>query len=279
MVLAANKANHVFMKKAILSLTFIISCTVSVTAQTKPGFDPDYTWNTIRAEYGAMTPLGTVSSMHSGLFSLSYTRYYAGHWGWRTGAQYARLTIPVEYYAGLPIAVVYRTSTAPFEGRVRKAWEESMEDIERDGAVTEYGYITGYERERMRGDVFANILTIFLRRTEFFAGVTPAYLWGKERTRKGISGRASQDGRAFFTEAGLQFNNSFYLSADAGLSFSIPIWRFSLDITPALHYLFTDNFRESRQDFDPVKNSPVGQPSIKRIRFIGTISGGLSFLF
>ena len=97
------------------------------------------------------------------------------------------------------------------------------------------GDVPAYERQRMRNDVAANVLNIFLRRTEFFAGVTPGYM------------------------PGLEAKHRFSLAADAGMTLSIPLWRFSLDITPAAHYLITDNFE--------------GQ------RWLYSISGGLSFLF
>jgi hypothetical protein len=219
------------MKKALLSIAFVLMLVFSAAAQEKPVFDPDYAWNTIRAEYGALIPAGSVPNRSFGVLLLSYTRRFSGRWGWRTGAQYASLGAPADQYVGLPFSVVYRLFTAPYGGRGRKAWVDSMDDASWHGG----GDVPAYERQRMRNDVTANVLNIFLRRTEFFSGVTPGYL------------------------PGLEPDHRFSLAADAGMTLSIPLGRFSLDITPAAHYLITDNF---------------GGP-----RWLYSISGGLSFLF
>ena len=220
------------MKNALLSIAFVLMLVSPAAAQEKPDFDPDYAWNTIRAEYGVVIPAGSVPIDSYWGASLSYTRRYSGRWGWRTGVQYVSLDAPSFYqYYGLPFSAVYRLFTAPYGGRGRKAWVDSMDDASWRGG----GDVPAYERQRMRNDVAANVLNIFLRRTEFFAGVTPGYM------------------------PGLEAKHRFSLAADAGMTLSIPLWRFSLDITPAAHYLITDNFE--------------GQ------RGLYSISGGLSFLF
>lgn len=86
----------------------------------------------------------------------------------------------------------------------------------------------------MRNQTAANFFNVFLRRTELFAGVTPGYLLG-------------------------DLSNKFTFAADAGVTFSIPIWRFGLDITQAAHYLVTRN--------------------VEPVHWLFTVSGGLSFLF
>ena len=221
----------VYMKKVILSLVSILLISNTLAAQVKPDFDPDYAWNTVRAEYGALIPVGSVPNQSFGLLSLSYTRRFSGRWGWRTGVKYASLEAPADQYFGLPFSAVYRLFTSTYGGRGRKAWVDSMDSMSWNGG----GDVPEYEKQRMRNEVAANVLNIFLRRTEFFAGVTPGYL------------------------PGLEPDNRFSLAADAGMTLSIPIWRFSLDITPAAHYLLTKNFGEQR--------------------WLLSISGGLSFLF
>ena len=219
------------MRNSLLSLVFILLISNTLVAQEKPEFDPDYAWNTIRAEYGALIPVGSVPNKSFGVLSLSYTRRFSGRWGWRTGVQYASLEVPANQYFGLPFSAVYRLFTAPYGGRGKKAWVNSLDDMTWNGG----GDVPAYEKRRMRNDVAANVLNVFLRRTEFFAGVTPGYL------------------------PGLEADHRFSLAADAGMTLSIPLWRFSLDITPAAHYLITDNFGGHR--------------------WLYSISGGLSFLF
>jgi hypothetical protein len=249
------------MRNTLLLLACIL-LSIPAGAQRKDGFDPDLARNAIRAEYGALVPFGTMPNNSAGFFSLSYTHRSAGHWGWRGGLQYAPIGTPTKDYVGLPLAVVYRASASTFNSRQQEYWDDD------------------FGRDRMKKDIFADVLSAFFRRTEIFAGVTPGYLLGDESNRKSVHGVAwSDDGRSIWTEAGLQLDNRFSLSADAGVTFSIPIWRLSLDITPAFHGLLTNSVSEHRQNIDPKNNQPVGDPSVKPIRWMFTLSGGLSFLF
>lgn len=215
----------------LILLTGFLFLTIPMKAQ-KPGFNPDLSWNTIRAEYGALIPLGPVPKSSTGVFSLSYTRRYSGHWGWRGGVQYAPFDAYAENYMGLPLAVVFRSSTNSFDGRLQRAFDDSLEDASRNASVYRGD---AYGKDRTEKDIVANMLSVFLRRTEIFAGITPGYLWGEE--------------------------SRFSLTADAGITLSIPLWRFSLDFTPAFHYLFTDSIGEHPTPW------------------LFSVSGGLSFLF
>jgi hypothetical protein len=145
--------------------------------------------------------------------------------------QYAQLDAPVGKYVGLPLSAAYRFYTSPFDGRLRRAIDKTMNDLSWDDG----GDPPEYEKRRMSGSVVANMFNVFLRRTEFFAGLTPGFL------------------------TGLEPNHRFSLAADAGITLSIPVGRFSLDFTPATYYLFTKNYGEHRWLF--------------------SISGGLSILF
>ena len=214
------------MKKVLLSFACIVLSISSVDAQEKPGVDPDSAWNTIRAEYGALIPVGTTPNQSFGLGSVSYTRRYSGRWGWRTGLQYVRVGTDSNYL-GLPLSAVYRFSTQPLGGRVLNAWNASLDDLSWNGG----GDVPQSKKQQMRNDVATNFLSVFLRRTEIFAGITPGYL---------------QENQVIF-------------AADAGVTFSIPLWRFSLDITPAVHYVISE-------DLVPV-------------HWVCTLSGGVSFLF
>ena len=219
-----------YMRNLFLFMALVL---VSLSAKAQEsGFDPDHAWNTIRAEYGVLMPFNMVSKNGIGVCSLSYTRRYSGHWGWRGGVQYAPLAASTGNGFGFPLAVVYRSSTGSYDGRLQRAFDDSVEDITRDTSV--YGK-EGYGRDRMSKDVVANLLSIFLRRTELFAGLTPGCLWGDK--------------------------SEFALSANAGITLSIPIWRFSLDFTPAFHFLCTDNVSDNSS------------------RWFFSVSGGVSYLF
>lgn len=219
--------NVEIMRKVLISFVCIVLSISTVDAQEKTGFDPDLAWNTIRAEYGVLIPAGTTPNQSFGLSAVSYTRRYSGRWGWRAGVQYAPLETSTGPYFGLPLSAVYRFSTQPMGGRARNAWDASLDDMSWNGG----GDVPSSKKEQMRNDVAVNFLSVFLRRTEIFAGVTPGCMQG----------------------------GKFTFAADAGVTLSIPLWRFSLDITPAAHYLVTRN--------------------VEPVHWVFTLSGGVSFLF
>ena len=100
------------------------------------------------------------------------------------------------------------------------------------GAVRDAVY--GYEpnARSIAGDF---ILGMF-NRAEFFAGITPGYVFGT-----GSSRSKSDDGMAI-TEQRVDLVNRFAISADAGFSMSFRIWQFNLSIVPAVHYFLTKNY-------------------------------------
>ena len=250
------------MRRLLIVFSSILLAVFPLAAQRRTASDPDFTRNSIRAEYGALMPVGTVSNSGSGMMSLSYTRLFSSHWGWRTGVQYAPVDTDVHDFAGLPVAVVF----GPFVNSLDKTPRNNTGDYE--------PYPGRFKRETV-----ADILSLFLRRTEVFAGITPGYLFGDATGRsRGRAGITSSTGQTQWMETSIQLGNRFSISADAGVTLSIPLGRISLDITPAAHYLLTDNFKECRQIVD-MNNHSVGQPEVKPVRWQCTVSGGLSYYF
>jgi hypothetical protein len=248
--------------------------TLSAFAQQKPRFNPDLTWNTLRAEYGILIPFETSVADQSTFLSLTYTHRFSRHWGWRAGAQYAPEHTDIRNYVGVPLAAVFRSGTYGFRERTQDAVVNSVEDVVWDG-------ITGQGSDQMARDVVANFLFIVFRRFEGFVGVTPGYVFGNHST-PGTTLYGASDGEQTVSaiyEEGIRLNRRFTLTADAGLTLSVPLWRFSLDVTPAFHYLITNNFSEYRQEFDPRPAQPVGSTSFKSVPWQFTLSLGLSYLF
>ncbi len=257
------------MKHILLSLTAFLGLATLLSAQENTRFNPDRTWNTLRAEFGFLTPMDAESTSGDMLLSLSYTRRFAGHWGWRTGFQYAPEFISIQDHVGLPVAIVFRSGTIGFKDSLRSAAIGTATDIA-------WGGLTGAGSEEIAHDALSSFLFFLFRRFEGFAGVTPGYLIGN-----GHIGRTSSYSASGSTpyDEGVLLNSRFTLTADAGLTLSIPIWRFSLDVTPAFHYLLTKNCSEYRQAIDPLTDLPVGQPSTKPVRWLFSLTGGVSFLF
>ena len=210
------------MKRLFFIIVFLSLAVAPVSAQ----WNPEYAGNTVRAEYGALIPMGTLSNRDYGMLSLSFSHRFSGHWGWKAGLRYAPVNMEVKDYLGVPFAVVYGNIT----NSPRRSMREDTWDYQD-------------RPDRLRNDVFSDFFSFLFQRSEVFAGITPGYLFGEIEKR-------------------------FSLSADAGVTLSIPIGRFSLDVTPAFHYLLTNNFRH-----------PAGQPEAKPLRWQCSISGGLSYHF
>lgn len=259
------------MRRSILSLTILLLISSFASAQEKVRFNPDRTWNTLRAEYGYLTPLDSDLAFGDAFLSLSYTRRISGHWCWRAGVQYQLENTSIQDGLGLPVSAVFRTKTYGFDGSLRSAAENSAAQVAWDGIV-------GYEPDQMARDVLTHFLFILFRRAEAFVGLTPGYVFGKESvSRRSVV--SYPPATASYRDEGIRINHRFFLTADAGFTLSIPLWRFSLDLTPSVHYLLANSFSEYRQDIDPLTERPVGTPSLKPVRWQFSLSGGLSWLF
>lgn len=262
-----------YMKRILLSFAALFAAANFVSAQVKPVFDPDCAWNTLRAECGVLIPLGTDLADNSLQLSLSYTKLFSDHWGWRAGATYAFENTAVRDFVGAPMSMVYRSYTANFDGRMRDAAIYSAEDVVMDGVM-------GYGTDRMARDVFTNFLGVLFRGFEVYAGVTPGYVFGDGKIDRVSTTYYSGSGaRTELCDAGIQLNRRFTLTADAGVTFSIPIHRVSLNLSPGFHYLLTNNFSEYHQDIDPATFRPVGQPTLRPLRWQVSLSAGISYLF
>ena len=72
---------------------------------------------------------------------------------------------------------------------------------------------------------------------------------------------------------GIRKAGDFYCSADAGLSFSWRIWRFTLNMTPTVHYNFTENFRIYSD------NEATVHPQDTPIPWLFSMNFGIGYLF
>lgn len=241
-----------------LLATFAVFClsVLPLRAQVQAGYDlPE---NSIRVEYGILTPMGTISNTNYKFTLLSFTHRFSGNWGWRAGLQYAPVNTTVRKHIGAPLAAVYRIKTSSYDGLFNGTenydtyWDES-------------------KARKVRNDAFSNFLLLIFQRAEAFAGITPGYLFGSATGATAVHGMATSDGKSQLVTTSILLNDRFTLSADAGVTLSIPIWRLNLYVTPAFHYLFTDNFREYRQSATVTETKPI--------RWQASLSGGISFLF
>ena len=259
------------MRQLTALLVALAVAAVSAHAQEKPRFNPDLSWNTLRAEYGYWTPMDSRMSSGDAFLSLNYTRRYSGHWGWRAGLMYQTENTSVQDGIGLPVAAVFRTGTQSWGETMARGAESAASQLVHDARMD-------YDAKESFGRGFGVFLLSLFRRAEIFAGVTPGYMLGHSTIYRQTEGY-SMDGTRYESDKGIRLNRRFMLTADAGFNLSIPIWRFSLDLSPAFHYLVTNNFTEFQQSIDPLTDRPIGAPSEKPVHWYFSISGGISWLF
>ena len=174
-------------------------------------------------------------------FGLTYEKFYINGLGIRTGLQYTPYTAKLDHTFGVPVAVAHR-------------WSKK-----------------GNWAERASGSTLSNILLSLNKGTEIYAGITPGYVAAKK------SGLHVSTDEHFKTERYTENGSPLFLSLDAGMSYSYPIGRVSLNLNPAFHYVLTDTYKVHTVKTDLVDGSTTAKD--RCIRWLFCICGGISFAF
>ena len=187
--------------KRILVLVLLLAASLPVLAQKQP-FYPEDALREFQIEAGA-------SKINAAFLQVNYTQLFYKRLAWRAGGQFVLNPDGYEYMLGVPLAIMYRSETATTGQALDNALTVSYDP-------DPYYY---YERDNLAGSILLSALAFLIRRIDVYAGITPGYYLGPAD----VAPELRPYGR-------------FFLSADAGLSLSIPIWRFTLSATPLLHY-------------------------------------------
>ena len=174
-------------------------------------------------------------------FGLTYEKFFMNGLGIRTGLQYTPYTAKLDHTFGVPLALAYR-------------WSKD-----------------GNWAERASGSTLANILLSMNKGTEIYAGITPGYVAAK---KSGL--HVSTDGN-FKTERYTENGSPLFLSLDAGMSYSYPIGRVSLNVNPAFHYVLTDTYRVHTVTTDLIDGTTGSKD--RNLRWLFSICGGISIAF
>ena len=174
-------------------------------------------------------------------FGLTYEKFYINGFGIRTGLHYTPYTAKLDHTFGVPVALAYR-------------WSKK-----------------GNWAERASGSTLSNILLSLNKGTEVYAGITPGYVAAKK------SGLHVSTDEHFKTERYTESGSPLFLSLDAGMSYSYPIGRVSLNLNPAIHYVLTDTYCVHTVTTDLIDGSTVAKD--RNIRWLYSICGGISFAF
>lgn len=222
-----------------LAASLMIGSGISINAQTtaqqtpaapaaKTAASPLQGLQEIRFAVGVRGPVDrSIRNGSPEIVSLSYARYNQKGLGFRAGAEFMPSIMGIDSYFGIPVAFSARTRARSFSQSVRTGLESAAVGAVRDAV---YGY------EPSARSIAGDFLFGLFNRAEFFAGLTPGYVFGTNTPYgKSYEGMTT-------TERTMELRRRAVLSADAGFSMSFRIWRFNLSFVPAVHYLLTNNF-------------------------------------
>ena len=244
------------MKKLLVVLT-VISLTGSAAFAQKVHSDNQ----DIRFTAGIRTPIERSIASDEAVMTLTYGRFFDNGLGFRTGAQWMFKNYDIDEYLGVPLYLAWRSG--------KRTFKESVKQGVQNTAYGVYQNKYYYRSDPDAGTILGSFFLGLFNRIEFFAGVTPGYIFGN---REEPHGNAME-------EYYMNINNRFSLTADAGFGLSFRIWRFELSAIPSVHYFITDNYREVSIRRDTHDGSTDVFTSDKAKSWQFAIQGGLSFTF
>ena len=249
------------MKKSFLLLALCIWGSTVVYAQENRQYNQEIRFGAgVRGQIGKSSDWGSSETLN-----LTYAHYNLHGVGIRTGVEFMPQNMHVDYYIGVPVAFSFRTRPYSFRESVAIGVESAAYGAVRD-AYSGYGPTAG--------TIVGDFLLGLFNRMELFAGLTPGYIAGTNDPRH-LSYSVDR-----VTERTMEVRNRFSITADAGLSMSLRIWRFNLGFVPALHYYLTNNYVDLRKTAPAVSDSGVLSARTETpVRFQFSILGALGFSF
>ena len=240
-----------------LTIVIILAAIWPASAQR---IDPNAFGQELSAGVGA----GTTFKSNTGndiSYWLNYSKYYSRHVGGRFGVQYMPEYMGVRDFVSFPMAFSLRTG-------MREA-NETMTY----GALLAIDMLDAWlwESDNLIVDMLAVLVLSLINRAEFYVGLTPGYIMGTDSLRE--TTYLNADGTIGTRVQGIRKAGDFYCSADAGLSFSWRIWRFTLNMSPVVHYNFTGNYHiYSNNEF-------TVHPQDTPIPWLFSMNFGIGYLF
>ena len=201
------------MKKLFL-IVALAAVSLSARAQV---FTADQSTQDITANYGWFFPLTKEANENQvrQYVAINYTANFWRSMAFKVGLQ-AQESKTYSAIAGLPVGIAYRPGV--------RSWDESIgRGVENAVANGLFEGVNG-QTQMMTDNLLWDLALILFRRTEFYAGVTPGYCFGP-----------------YSPDSLMEEGSRFWLTADAGVVFSMPIWHFTLNIPLAYHYSIFHN--------------------------------------
>lgn len=202
---------------------------------------------------------------------MTYGHFFRNGIGFRAGMCYMPDNVSIEHAAGIPLAFAWRSRIWGYEDTYIDAARNALTSDNNFFEEPDY-YDDDYSLTRDLAEHAVSSLGTFLAnlvsRVELFGGVTPGYIFGEDNLHQ--ESRPDINFGEYYLK-GIVVPHSFFLSIDAGVKLVIRVWRLSIDITPAVHYYVTDNFRT----YNPLLKEPLSKP----IRWQMSLRGGLGIMF
>lgn len=214
------------------------------------GFDPWHSTDEITLSIGMFMPTRGEEGGAQESYRLDYASFGYNNLGYRVGALFTPQLRGIEGSLGIPVQIAWRSRL-----RGRERWGENWPDAAASTIEN-------------RGNPLPGLLFILLpQRVEFSGGVTPGWIFGKEDIH---SARTPAVNNGEWYDEGILRHHPFTLSVDAEMRLTYRIWRFTLSISPGIHYYITDNFR-TYTSFSDRRTDPG--------RWFFSLYGGLGFMF
>ena len=244
--------------KRIVVIIFILIA----TAANAQRINPESFTRELSGGVGFSTPVSS-SNGADAAYWMNYSHYLDRHTGIRVGAQYMPENMEVDGFAGFPVALSLRTGM------------RQTNDAYTYGGLLALDLLDTFVWDRWSDNVFAGMLAVFLlsllNRAEFHIGLTPGYVFGDTNLHR--SSYKGLDGEWHDETTGTRKNGSLYCSADAGINLSWRIWRFTLNMTPEIHYNITGNYHMYSA------NDQTVHPQDTPVRWFFGMNFGLGYLF
>lgn len=199
--------------------------------------------------------------------NLNYGQFYRSGFGFRAGVQWSPSVANVDNAFGIPIAFAFRT-------KARSNIERLYNGARGASVVLDSYSRYGSDDDYMARDVAGGFLLNLFRDMEFFAGVTPGYVFGNSSS---VSRASWGDSWQYWEDSWTEKKQSFSLTLDAGLCLNYSIWRFDIKLIPAFHFNPIGNYAYHVSSGQ--KDIGTQSSGIQPLRWFFTFSGGLSFRF
>lgn len=249
------------MRKFVIALA-VITLTGSAAFAQKVGSNNQ----DIRFTAGVRIPFESSCANNGEVICLTYGKYNDKGFGLRGGVQWMFENMDINDYLGIPLSVCWSSGRRTF----KESLENGVYNVAWGAFHNKYYYGTDPDAGSVLGEFFMGLFN----RIELFAGVTPGYIFGHSNSGYSMSSSGSTEYVNY-----MRIKHRLCLSADAGLSLSIPIWRFQLSVIPSFHYFITDNYREVNIGRYTHDGSTDVHTSDKAKSWQFGIQGGLSFSF